>query len=72
MSFEEYDALELAKDLQANRELGRNEFSEPLLEDSSGGMSRRDLLVRGGVGAAAKANVIHARPTTVCVHPSLD
>ena len=54
MSFEEYDALEIAKELQANSELGRSDFSEPRAEDEpSGGMTRRDLLVRGGVGAAA-------------------
>jgi putative spermidine/putrescine transport system substrate-binding protein len=56
MSFEEYDHLELARDLQANRELGRSDFSEPLVDDEpSGGMTRRDLLVKGGVGAAAVA-----------------
>ena len=36
MSFEEYDALEIAQDLQANRELGRSDFSEPLVEEYSG------------------------------------
>jgi hypothetical protein len=56
MSFEEYDPLELAKDLQANSDLGRSDFSEPRAADEpSGGMNRRDLLVRGGVGAAAVA-----------------
>jgi putative spermidine/putrescine transport system substrate-binding protein len=56
MSYEEYDHLELARDLQANRELGRGDFSDPLEEDGpSGGMSRRELLVKGGAGAAAVA-----------------
>jgi putative spermidine/putrescine transport system substrate-binding protein len=56
MSFEEYDALEIAQDLQANSELGRSDFSEPRAEDEpSGGLNRRELLVRGGVGAAAVA-----------------
>ncbi len=55
MSFEEYDPLEVAKDLQANSDLGRSDFSEPRADEPSGGMSRRDLLVRGGVGAAAVA-----------------
>ncbi len=55
MSFEEYDPLEIAKDLQANSDLGRSDFSEPRADEPSGGMSRRDLLVRGGVGAAAVA-----------------
>ena len=55
MSFEEHDPLEIAKDLQANSDLGRSDFSEPRADEPSGGMSRRDLLVRGGVGAAAVA-----------------
>ena len=49
----EFDPSEHAKELAANQDLGRGDYSEPRPKEESGGMTRRDLLVRGGVGAAA-------------------
>src|SRR5207302_6414076 len=49
----EFDPVEYAKELAASQDLGRSDFSEPRTREESGGMTRRDLLVKGGVGAAA-------------------
>jgi putative spermidine/putrescine transport system substrate-binding protein len=54
----EYDPFEFAKELAAGEDLGRSDLSEPRRrEDEHGGMSRRDLLVRAGVGAAAAGSL---------------
>ncbi len=51
---DEYDPFEFAQELAAGRDLGRSDLSEPRRgEDESRGLTRRDLLVRAGVGAAA-------------------
>jgi putative spermidine/putrescine transport system substrate-binding protein len=50
----EYDPYEYAKELAAGQDVGRSDFAEPRrTEDERGGMSRRELLVRGGAAAAA-------------------
>jgi putative spermidine/putrescine transport system substrate-binding protein len=49
----EFDPSEHAKELAANQDLGRGDYSEPRAKEEHGGMSRRDLLARAGVGAAA-------------------
>jgi putative spermidine/putrescine transport system substrate-binding protein len=49
----EFDPSERAKELAANQDLGRGDYSEPRAKEEHGGMTRRDLLVKGGVGAAA-------------------
>jgi putative spermidine/putrescine transport system substrate-binding protein len=57
----EFDPLEYADQLGYTDELGRNDMSDLSVgraetkEDRVRGMSRRDLLVRGGIGAAAIA-----------------
>ena len=45
---EEFDSFAYAQELAAGEDLGRSDLSEP-----SRGLTRRDLLVKGGVGAAA-------------------
>ena len=52
----EYDPFEYAELLAQTEELGRHDFSEPRKKEDAG-MSRRDLLVKGGVGAAAVAGL---------------
>jgi putative spermidine/putrescine transport system substrate-binding protein len=49
----EYDPFEYAKELEAGEDLGRSDLDEPRRGDDQGGVNRRDLLVRAGVGAAA-------------------
>jgi putative spermidine/putrescine transport system substrate-binding protein len=52
----EFDAFEYAEQLGYTDELGKHDFSDPNIERAttkSSGLSRRDLLVKGGVGAAA-------------------
>ena len=53
----EYDVHEFAEQLGYTDELGRHDMSDPNLErattKSSRGLSRRDLVVKGGLGAAA-------------------
>ena len=53
----EFDVHEYAEQLGYTDELGRHDFSDPNLErattKSSRGLSRRDLVVKGGLGAAA-------------------
>jgi putative spermidine/putrescine transport system substrate-binding protein len=54
----EFDPYEYAEQLGYTDELTRNEFTDPAVQratprEESRGMTRRDLLVRGGVGAAA-------------------
>ena len=50
----EYDPYEYAKELAEGQDLARSDFSEPRkTEDQRGGISRRELLVRGGAAAAA-------------------
>ena len=44
-----YDPFEYAKALAEGEDLGRSDLSE----DVGRGLTRRDLLVKGGVGAAA-------------------
>jgi putative spermidine/putrescine transport system substrate-binding protein len=55
MSEYEYDPFEYAQALAEGEDLGHGDLSRPTVssEDSDGGMSRRDLLVKGGIGAAA-------------------
>jgi putative spermidine/putrescine transport system substrate-binding protein len=49
-----YDPFEYAQALAEGEDLGGSDLSEPRrTEDDSGGVTRRDLLIRGGVGAAA-------------------
>src|SRR6266508_3046132 len=43
-----YDPFEFAQALAEGDDLGKSDLSEP-----SGGLTRRDLLIKGGVGAAA-------------------
>jgi len=52
----EYDPFEYAKELAAGEDLGRSDFSEPRQTEDAG-LTRRDLLVKGGVGAAAVAGL---------------
>jgi putative spermidine/putrescine transport system substrate-binding protein len=53
----EFDVYELAEQLGYTDELGMHDMSDPNIErattKSSGGLSRRELIARGGVGAAA-------------------
>ena len=53
----EFDVHEYAEQLGYTDELGRHDMSDPNIErattKSSRGLSRRDLLVKGGLGAAA-------------------
>src|SRR4029453_14148179 len=51
MSEYEYDPFEYAQALAEGEDLGHGDLSRASSEDSDGGMSRRDLLIRGGVGA---------------------
>ena len=59
----EFDPFEYADQLGYTDELGRGDHSDPTLtraetkEERSRRMSRRDLLVKGGVGAAALSGV---------------
>src|SRR5919204_2983371 len=59
----EFDAFEYADQLGYTDELGRGDHSDPTLtraetkEERGRRMSRRDLLVKGGVGAAALSGV---------------
>jgi putative spermidine/putrescine transport system substrate-binding protein len=59
----EFDPFEYADELGYTDELGRGDHSDPTLtraetkEERARRMSRRDLLVRGGVGAAALSGV---------------
>src|SRR5438105_11199735 len=48
---DDHDPLEYAKALEETADLGRNDMSEPR------GISRRELLKRGAVGAAAVSGV---------------
>ena len=53
----EFDVHEFAEQLGYTDELGRHDMSDPNIErattKSSRGLSRRDLVVKGGLGAAA-------------------
>ena len=49
----EHDPTEYFKELAAGEDLGRSDLSEPQRTDSRGGLSRRELLLRGGAAAAA-------------------
>jgi putative spermidine/putrescine transport system substrate-binding protein len=51
----EYDPFEYARELAAGEELGRSDLAEASRTEAEDGrgMTRRDLLIRGGVGAAA-------------------
>ena len=50
----EYDPYEYAEELAAGEDLGRSDLSRPeRAEGERGGMTRRELLARGGAGAAA-------------------
>ena len=50
----EYDPFEYAQALADGEDLGGSDLSEPRrTEEDSGGVTRRDLLIRGGAGAAA-------------------
>lgn len=50
----EYDPYEYAEELAAGQDLGRSDLAgRPRMEDERGGLSRRDLLLRGGAAAAA-------------------
>ena len=54
----EYDPYEYARELAAGEELGRSDLSEPSpAHDETRGLSRRELLKRGAVGAAAVSGV---------------
>ena len=58
MSEDEFDASEYARQLEYTQELGIGDLSRPATsEDDSRGLTRRDLLVKGGVGAAAVAGL---------------
>ena len=49
----EYDPYEYAEELAAGEDLGRSDLSRPdRTEDERGGMTRRELIARGGAGAA--------------------
>jgi putative spermidine/putrescine transport system substrate-binding protein len=52
----EYDPFEYAELLAQGQELGRHDMSEPRKTEDAG-LTRRDLLVKGGVGAAAVAGL---------------
>src|SRR5437868_1301225 len=47
----EYDPFEYAREIEAGDDLGRSDLDEPR------GLTRRDLLVKGGAGAAAVAGM---------------
>ena len=49
----EYDPFEYAEAIAEGQDLGRHDLSEPSRMEEGGGLTRRDLLVKGGVGAAA-------------------
>ncbi len=49
----ENDPTEYLRELAAGEDLGRSDLSEPQRTDPREGLSRRELLVRGGVAAAA-------------------
>ena len=57
----EFDVHEFAEQLGYTDELGRHDLSDPNVErattKSSRGLSRRDLMVKGGLGAAALAGL---------------
>src|SRR5712692_4310094 len=61
--FEEFDPHEYADELGYTDELGRGDYSDPTAiraetpEERRRGLTRRDLLVKGGVGAAAISGV---------------
>ena len=58
MSEDEFDVSEYARQLEYTQELGIGDLSRPATsEDDAGGLTRRDLLVKGGVGAAAVAGL---------------
>jgi len=48
--YSEHDPYEFAREIEAGRDLGRDDLSGP---GDGRGMTRRDLLVKAGVGAAA-------------------
>ncbi len=49
----EYDPYEYAEELAAGEDLGRSDLSTPeRTEDERGGLTRRELIARGGAGAA--------------------
>lgn len=52
----DYDPSEYARLLEEGADLGRSDLSEPRRTDGAG-VSRRELLKRGAVGAAAVAGV---------------
>ena len=56
---EEFDPLEYAEQLGYTDELTTNDFTEPnaIRAETKSGMTRRELLKRGGVGAAAVAGM---------------
>jgi len=49
----EYDPVEYAEAVAEGEDLGRSDLSEPRRTEDGEGLTRRDLLVKGGVGAAA-------------------
>src|SRR5262249_58840617 len=54
----DYDPYEYAQLLKEGEDLGRSDLSEPIeRDDESRGLTRRELLVKGGVGAAAVAGM---------------
>ena len=64
----EYDPFEYAELLAQTAELGRGDLSKPRKTEDSG-LTRRDLLVKGGVGAAAVAG-LGAMAGTAAAAPS--
>ena len=59
----EDDVHEFAEQLGYTDELGRHDMSDPNLErattKSSRGLSRRDLVVKGGLGAVLNLEAVH-------------
>jgi putative spermidine/putrescine transport system substrate-binding protein len=55
MSWDDYDPVEFGRELATGADLGQSDLEERKRgdEDQGGGISRRDLLIKGGVGAAA-------------------
>jgi putative spermidine/putrescine transport system substrate-binding protein len=54
----DYDPFEYAELIRQGEDLGRSDLSEPIRsDDEPRGLTRRDLLVKGGVGAAAVAGM---------------
>src|SRR5687767_2330632 len=56
----EFDPYELAEELGHTDELGRHDMSDPNIERATtkaSRMSRRDLVVKGGLGAATLAGL---------------